>query len=193
MTGNDDSKVAVVLTKKQWEAVAEIVVTACQLRTNDWRTWGERISKHIISQVSVSAQQVINGMEEGDLTINVNTVLNGMVAGNVFLRSGHLQVGGMIVKQLIIVGDASVFISGMIQGYIVNKAGIPRSKIQVSDQLVIESMGSDSNTFRIVAKNQKSHQSASDDYDDYDPYDDGLDGLRDAGYSDDDIWDFLGD
>lgn len=198
MTGDENSKVAVTLTKQQWEAIAKIVATACQLKTNDWRIWGENVSKHILSQLSVSTPHVINGMEAGDLNVNVDTILNGMVTGNVFLHSGHLQVGGMILKQLIIMGNASVSISGIIEGYIVNKAGIPRSKIQISDQLVIESIGSDLSRFRVVPKNQKSYQLESDDYGDYgagldELRDAGLDELRDSGYSDEDIWDLLGD
>ena len=66
----------------------------------------------------------MRGMHAGDLVMDRDGRVSGMIAGDVIVKSGcDVRISGMIAGDVIVEPDASVRISGMVSGRIVDHGG----------------------------------------------------------------------
>ncbi len=66
----------------------------------------------------------MRGMHSGDLVMDGDGRVSGMIAGDVIVRAGcDVRISGMIAGDVIIEEGASAWISGMVSGRIINHGG----------------------------------------------------------------------
>ena len=66
----------------------------------------------------------MRGMHSGDLIIDGDGRVSGMIAGDVIVRSGcDVRISGMVAVDVIVEQDASAWISGMVSGRIIDHGG----------------------------------------------------------------------
>lgn len=67
----------------------------------------------------------MRGMHGGDLVIDGDGRVSGMIAGNVVVRSGcTARVSGMVAGDVVVERGATAWISGMVAGRIVDYGGM---------------------------------------------------------------------
>ena len=66
----------------------------------------------------------MRGMHCGDLVLNGDDRVSGMIAGNVIVKAGSdVRISGMIAGDVIVEPGATAWISGMVSGRIIDHGG----------------------------------------------------------------------
>ncbi len=66
----------------------------------------------------------MRGMHAGDVVMDGDGRISGMIAGDVIVKSGcDVRISGMIAGDVIVEPDASVRITGMVSGRIIDHGG----------------------------------------------------------------------
>ena len=66
----------------------------------------------------------MRGMHSGDLIMDGDGRVSGMIAGDVIIRSGcDVRISGMVAGDVIMEQGASAWISGMVSGRIIDPGG----------------------------------------------------------------------
>jgi cytoskeletal protein CcmA (bactofilin family) len=66
----------------------------------------------------------MRGMHGGDLIMDGDGSVSGMIAGDVIVRAGcDVRISGMIAGDVIVEAGATAWISGMVSGRIIDQGG----------------------------------------------------------------------
>jgi cytoskeletal protein CcmA (bactofilin family) len=69
------------------------------------------------------------GKIEGDLNVEQNYQLDGIVTGSVTVETGvHFQLNGTVNKDVVLLDGSSAQINGTVHGSVINKGGVVRIK-----------------------------------------------------------------
>jgi hypothetical protein len=80
---------------------------------------------------------IINDKVVGEIILNENTELHGMIVGNTTVTEGILlKLHGMIIGDLILEKDSTVYLHGMTKGDVINRGEILKVYGMVNGRII---------------------------------------------------------